>query len=52
MSGGGHPCRFFGMMRQNKGGSLMKDPTKEALFKLGEFCDSGKPWYCFLASIW
>lgn len=25
----------------------MKDSTKEALFKLGEFCDSGKPWYCF-----
>lgn len=30
----------------------MKDSTKEALFKFGEFCDSGKPWYCFLASIW
>ena len=26
----------------------MKDSTKEALFKFGEFCDSGKPWYCFL----
>ena len=25
----------------------MKDSTKEALFKFGEFCDSGKPWYCF-----
>ena len=31
----------------------MKDSTKEALFKFGEFCDSGKPWYCFfLVSIW
>ena len=25
----------------------MKDSTKEALFKFGEFCDSGKPWSCF-----
>ena len=47
MSGGGHPCRFFGMMHQNKGGSLKQESTKEALFKNGEICDSGKPWYCF-----
>ena len=25
----------------------MKDSTKEKLIKFCEFCDSGKPWYCF-----
>ena len=28
----------------------MKDSTKEALFKFGEFCDSGKPWYGFFGA--
>lgn len=30
----------------------MKDSTKEALFKFGEFCDSGKRGTAFLVSIW
>ena len=45
MSGGGHPCRFFGISHQNKGRHFHEKTEEETLRKYVDFCDSGRPWY-------